>query len=101
MVRAALFTMILGMAAAGIAGSMAQDDQPPQNREGERRRERMMGPPPSSSMVVCKDYIFILQGPTLYKVDPNEMKVVGELQMQKPRGEQPKDKDGGERDKDK
>ena len=91
MARAALFALILVSAAATIAASMAQDEQPPQRREGGDRQNqnqnRQMGPPPSTNMVVCKDFIFVLQGPTLYKIDPNEMKIVAELQVFKPKTE--------------
>jgi hypothetical protein len=45
-----------------------------------------MGPPGGQgiAMLVHKNLIFIAQGGTLYKIDPDEMKVLGEVQYQKP-----------------
>ena len=45
-----------------------------------------MGPPGGQgiAMLVHKDLIFIAQGGTLYKIDPQEMKVLGEVQYLKP-----------------
>lgn len=90
MVRASLFGLILAAAAAGI-GTAAQDEQPQERRDGgeHRPQQRMMGPGPST-MVVHKDHLYILSGPTLYKVDPTEMKVVAELQVIKPKGGEPR-----------
>ena len=94
MARAALFALILVSAAAGVAANLAQDEPTPQKREGgQNMRQQQMGPP--GSMVVCKDHIFILQGPKLIKVDPTEMKIVAELEVFKPKdgmkNEQPRD----------
>jgi len=78
MVRPLILVMLLCVVAGGVA-AFVQEDQPTE------RREHRMGPPMGpSSMVVCKDHIFILSGPKLLKVDPDQMKVVAELEVAKP-----------------
>lgn len=96
MARAAVFALLVVVAAAGIAANLVQEDQPRREGGEQRRPGMMMGG--GSSMVVYKDHIFILAGPKLIKVDPNEMKVVAELQIGPgPKNDQPKE--GDKRDK--
>lgn len=48
----------------------------------------MMGMMPGmtggGAMVVFEKHIYVLSGPTLYKINPAEMKVVAELRLRKP-----------------
>lgn len=89
MARPLIFVLLLCVAAGGVA-AFVQDEGPME------RREHRMGPPMGpSSMVVCKDHIFILTGVKLVKVDPDQMKVVAELEVAKP----PMKKGGEEEDK--
>ena len=83
MMRPAIFVLLLCLVAGGLA-AFVQDETPTgrPDRGGEHRMQQ--GPPgPPSSMVVCKEKIFIFAGATLYKVDPDTMKVVAELQVLK------------------
>jgi hypothetical protein len=45
---------------------------------------QQMGPGGQATMIAHDGYIFIFMGGTLYKVDPKEMKIVGELQVVRP-----------------
>lgn len=97
MMRPALLVLLLCVAAGGLA-AFVQDDTPTERPNRSEHRMQQGPPGPPSSMVVCKDKIFIFAGSTLYKVDPDSMKVVGELQvlkMQKmgePREDEKRDK---------
>lgn len=96
MMRPAIFVVLLCLVAGGLA-AFVQDETPTErpNRGGDQRMKQMGPPGPPSSMVVCKDKIFIFAGSTLYKVDPDSMKVLGELQVLKA---PQKMGEGGERD---
>lgn len=72
--------VLAGLVAMVLLGGMTFQDSDPRRGGGEQDRQRpMMGPP--GSMVVQGNFIFVLSGSMLYKVDPVEMKIVGELEI--------------------
>lgn len=85
------------MAALALTGVLLAQDRPqpregqdrPPAREGQDRPRMDMAPPmigaSPSSMIVHEGKIFIFTGGSLYKVDPVEMKVLGEVQVVRPR----------------
>lgn len=72
--------VLAGVAALVLVGGMAFQDEDPRRGGGMQERPRGMMTPPGS-MVVHGDFIFVLSGSKLYKVDPVEMKIVGELEI--------------------
>ncbi len=67
---------------AGVS-TLAQEDPGGGPGGGGGRRGGMMGPPMGggSALVAHKDHLYVLTGTKLVKVDPLEMKVVGELEL--------------------
>lgn len=86
--------LVLVLSVAVVAGvsTLAQDDGGPGGggpggggpggRSG--RMGGMMGG--GAAMVVHGDFIYVLMGPRLIKVDPSAMKTVGELELAAPGG---------------
>lgn len=73
--RLALAFLALALVSAAF---VAQDEPQPRPRPGQG------GPTIQGSMLLHQGHIFVLMGPTLYKVDPDKMEVVKELQIVKP-----------------
>lgn len=80
----------------------AEQDRPPGPGGGwPGGPQPQMGPGGPATMIASDGFIFVFVGGTLYKVDPKEMKVVGELQVikgpppriRKPDGDRPPEPD--------
>jgi hypothetical protein len=76
-----------------------QDERPPGGRWGPQNFGPGMGGGGAATMIAADGYLFIFSNGTLYKVDPKEMKVVGELQVIKPRVRKPDGPPPEERDR--
>lgn len=90
-----------------LAAQDERPDPPPRPNEPWREEWREFGPghramqpgpgPGSATMIAHDGHLFIFAGGTLYKVDPKEMKVIGELQVIKPQAKivkPPMDREG-------
>jgi hypothetical protein len=96
--KLALALVSLAFLPAWAAQDERPDMPPPPPRQGEPWREEwrdfgggpsrwmQQGPGPggAATMIAHDGHLFIFASGTLYKIDPKEMKVVGELQVIKP-----------------